>query len=747
MKDRFNDELISAYLDDELSPEERALVQRQLENSPQHRQMLEELQALQESLQALPQFELPRDLSQSVLRRAERWLLLEESTAAASGPEVGAAQADPAGEVSGDDSSRVTLGKDAAPEDRSSDAWRGALWAVTAVVAAVLLMAFLPRPAQQPVAVRDHDEEVARRMLPDARIGAPGQLDLDADRLAGDPQKNNAKKQPALNKLARRELDPRGAAGPREPRHIPGRDEATTRDNKSSGDKASGDKASDDKLADQQTGAAKPQPAQLAGKRGQKTAGQQAAPAGAAPDDRAVLKRLGVKDPTSSFVSAVNGGERQFVVHLDVTPEELSRWMSGRRLADHGIVFARPQDEPEGVAGEKQQDKRRLALARLAENRRAARLRKSTTDDEPAHMRRRATADGAAVKDAAVEDDAADGAKQNQSAPPDQAEESILVEAPADHVVRLLAGYAAPSASDARLKSDQTSAKDDAPADDEPERPSYSRAKVRQLAVARYRDEADRGRFGGQRMKAAQGGLASGGSQPADQPKVAASRRAPTAGAKPQTAKPPAAVRPSRSFAPQPKSAELQDAPAAEKPAEPATKNAETKADPAAEAAPSGARSKTPMNNKKKSADKPELTPAADAEKLDTARRSNGAERADSALRNFPGRAWRLDKQDAKGVGGLKRDSEQRPTATPTLPGARRSGAGKGSAAEKAEDRKRSSAQSEGKSPRAPLADRDAPGESKNEGPETADAAKPKTAADRSASPTVRVLFILRARK
>jgi hypothetical protein len=70
MTDIQREELISAYLDGELSPEERARVESWLAESPELRQLHDDLLALRAGMQALPRHKLERDLSSSVVRRA-----------------------------------------------------------------------------------------------------------------------------------------------------------------------------------------------------------------------------------------------------------------------------------------------------------------------------------------------------------------------------------------------------------------------------------------------------------------------------------------------------------------------------------------------------------------------------------------------------------------------------------------------------------------------------------------------------
>jgi hypothetical protein len=70
-------ELLSAYLDGELTAAEQAEVERLLATNPAARRLFDELHALSATLQALPQQKLGEDLSQKVLRIAERRMLTE----------------------------------------------------------------------------------------------------------------------------------------------------------------------------------------------------------------------------------------------------------------------------------------------------------------------------------------------------------------------------------------------------------------------------------------------------------------------------------------------------------------------------------------------------------------------------------------------------------------------------------------------------------------------------------------------
>ncbi|MBM4091726.1 MAG: hypothetical protein FJ276_20210, partial [Planctomycetes bacterium] len=72
MTSPFPDELISAYLDDELPVDERARVEQALRGSAELRRLHDDLQTLRTTLQSLPVVDPAADLAERVLRQAER---------------------------------------------------------------------------------------------------------------------------------------------------------------------------------------------------------------------------------------------------------------------------------------------------------------------------------------------------------------------------------------------------------------------------------------------------------------------------------------------------------------------------------------------------------------------------------------------------------------------------------------------------------------------------------------------------
>ena len=78
----FDDEQLSAYLDDELAPDERVRVEARLSADPAARQLLDELRTVSQAMKSLPHAALGDDLRESVLRRAERAILVAKDASA-----------------------------------------------------------------------------------------------------------------------------------------------------------------------------------------------------------------------------------------------------------------------------------------------------------------------------------------------------------------------------------------------------------------------------------------------------------------------------------------------------------------------------------------------------------------------------------------------------------------------------------------------------------------------------------------
>ncbi len=147
MKKVPENELFSAYLDGELTAAEQAEVEQLLATSPAARQLMEELRALSATLQSLPAQRLGEDLSEGVLRAAERRMLEDPGHSDRRQSPVG----------SSGSFWRVILRRVARP--------RNLLWPAAAIAAAWLLTAnpelgqkAPPKPGAKQVAVAPPEE-------------------------------------------------------------------------------------------------------------------------------------------------------------------------------------------------------------------------------------------------------------------------------------------------------------------------------------------------------------------------------------------------------------------------------------------------------------------------------------------------------------------------------------------------------------------------------------------------------------
>ena len=121
-----DDELLSAYLDGELSADERAAVEARLATDPAAQQLLHELRSVSQSVQALPTESLGRDLSEEIIRRARE-----------AKPEL-VVRASPRTTVAATAGLRASV--DAMPKIRIFNSRRAWIWASMALAAGLLIM-------------------------------------------------------------------------------------------------------------------------------------------------------------------------------------------------------------------------------------------------------------------------------------------------------------------------------------------------------------------------------------------------------------------------------------------------------------------------------------------------------------------------------------------------------------------------------------------------------------------------------
>jgi hypothetical protein len=134
--ENIDDELLSAYLDDELSPDERARVDARLAVDPAARQLLDQLRAASQAMHSLPHETVGQDLRESILRRAEAAMLMSQGGRSAAAATKPVATDGP-----------VSL-RDSLPQLTIGQTRRGWAWAALAMAAGLLIMVFQPGDRQ-----------------------------------------------------------------------------------------------------------------------------------------------------------------------------------------------------------------------------------------------------------------------------------------------------------------------------------------------------------------------------------------------------------------------------------------------------------------------------------------------------------------------------------------------------------------------------------------------------------------------
>jgi len=145
MHDIPDDELISAYLDGEVTDEERRHVERLLAERPECRKLFEELQAITGQLRAAPRHELDDRFARRVLRRAERHMLAGEPSNAVPNDATAPAEAPSVASPSSESPLTSATISIASARTLKGHNWRRYGWAGLAAAAALLVM-FLSGP-------------------------------------------------------------------------------------------------------------------------------------------------------------------------------------------------------------------------------------------------------------------------------------------------------------------------------------------------------------------------------------------------------------------------------------------------------------------------------------------------------------------------------------------------------------------------------------------------------------------------
>lgn len=172
MNDKIPEELISAYIDGELTSDEQARVEQALLEDPQSQQLLEDLQALHDQLQAIPRSEPSQDYTQQILRRAERAILTGTS--------------ETPGTSDGTKTAAVQIANPGARSNQPANL-KHLIWATTAL-AATLVLALLFRQGNQDVyQVTDANNDQKASSTPPAST-MPGEESTETLGLEGEEE-------------------------------------------------------------------------------------------------------------------------------------------------------------------------------------------------------------------------------------------------------------------------------------------------------------------------------------------------------------------------------------------------------------------------------------------------------------------------------------------------------------------------------------------------------------------------------
>lgn len=190
------EELLSAYLDGEVTADERAQVEQMLAADPEMRAALEELRALSAALKSLPKLSVGEDLSERVLRRAER-AMLERQTAESSEAPVAAQQVSPAAKSAPSPAASVEKSPTIVERGTHGAGWaRRLAWPLAAIAATLLIMLVTqkqkPELALAPVDSAPHAPRASRS--PEAVVhsapndAAPDEAAPDEEAWEADPE-------------------------------------------------------------------------------------------------------------------------------------------------------------------------------------------------------------------------------------------------------------------------------------------------------------------------------------------------------------------------------------------------------------------------------------------------------------------------------------------------------------------------------------------------------------------------------
>jgi hypothetical protein len=169
-----DDELLSAYLDDELSPEDRASVEARLASDSSAAELLHQLRSVSQAVQALPLEQGRDDLREAVMERVTHFGDKSKGAAAAAATQA-ELRVSPAG---------TTAAADTSPSFSIGRTRRGWIWASLAIAAALLIMVMQKEPQRDKVAAIDNRKSKSERGRAPSRQLEIRSLNEESEQLA-----------------------------------------------------------------------------------------------------------------------------------------------------------------------------------------------------------------------------------------------------------------------------------------------------------------------------------------------------------------------------------------------------------------------------------------------------------------------------------------------------------------------------------------------------------------------------------
>ncbi|HTN73889.1 MAG TPA: zf-HC2 domain-containing protein [Pirellulaceae bacterium] len=358
MNESWNDELISAYLDGELTADEQALVEQALATDARLRQMHDDLRALRQSLQTMPRLRLGDDFAQRVLLQAER-AQQAELRAAVSEP---APTNPPAVIPHAHDPTHTIAVVPAHPTEPTT--WHVMVWGVAGLAAAILCVLLLPQQMSNVAWVGSGDSPkttlAPANSAPEEKTEARVIDDLDGVTLE--------------MRDARRQTDQQAFSAPAAP--PPVQDKPYAAGEQQMLKAAPANRVSESAVQQKENTLAPPAPAMLRKKAGpdreaeslngtQRFAAPRAMKAADALSVESLQRAAGDQDEVTKRLKDVASAadtQRLVVVRLDVPVSALRERRVDAALANHQIAFADGTNERQ-LAAKKQEQKRSSALA------------------------------------------------------------------------------------------------------------------------------------------------------------------------------------------------------------------------------------------------------------------------------------------------------------------------------------------------------------------------------------------------